>query len=139
MLANAMVNLKDSLSCITYNGAQHTHILIEESDDAAKLKKITLSAPMGDWFSFDPDYGRKCKRIHRPCNAEVMSPLLAIDGHNHHRACDCVVMVNRGGRLTLVYTDLKSANPFGYAGRSKTAAHLCVTPWGCSKSSIRKS
>lgn len=120
MLANAMVKLKDSLSCITYNGAQHTHIQIDEADAAAKLKKATLIAPSGDWFSFDPDDGRKCKRIHRPCNAVVMSPLLAIDGHDHHRACDCVVVVNRGGQLTVVYIDLKSGNPVGYAGQFKS-------------------
>ncbi len=120
MLANAMVKLKDSLSCITYNGAQHTDIQIDETDAAAKLKKITLAAPKGDWLSFNPDDGRKCKRIHRPCNAVVMSPLLAIDGYDHHRACDCVVVVNRGGQLTVVYIDLKSGNPVGYAGQFKS-------------------
>lgn len=120
MLANAMVKLKDSLNCITYNGVQHTHIQIDEANAAAKLKSVTLAAPNGDWFSFDPDEGRKCKRIHHPCNAVVMSPLLAIDGHDHHRACDCVVVVNRGGQLTLVYIDLKSGNPVGYAGQFKS-------------------
>lgn len=120
MLANAMVKLKDSLSCITYNGAQHTHIQIDETDAAAKLKKVMLAAPNGDWFSFDPDEGRKCKRIHQRCNAVVMSPLLAIDGHDHHRACDCVVVLNRGGQLTLLYIDLKSGNPVGYAGQFRS-------------------
>lgn len=121
MLANAMLKLKDSLSCITYNGAQHTHIKIDETDAAAKLRKVTLVAPNGDWFSFDPDEGRKCKRIHQRCNVVVMSPLLAIDGHDHHRACDCVVVLNRGGQLTLLYIDLKSGNPVGYAGQFKSA------------------
>lgn len=120
MLTNAMVKLKDSLSCITYNGSQHTHILIEETDVAAKLKKVMLIAPMGDWFSFDPDEGRKCKRIHQRCNAVVMSPLLAIDDHEHHRACDCVVVLNHEGRLTLVYIDLKSGRPSGYAGQFRS-------------------
>jgi hypothetical protein len=120
MLANAMVKLKDSLSCITYNGAQHTHIQIDETDAAAKLKKVMLEAPKGDWFSFDPDEGRKCKRIHQRCNAVMMSPLLAINGHDHHRACDCVVVLNRGGQLTLLYIDLKSGNPVGYAGQFKS-------------------
>lgn len=120
MLANAMVRLRDSLSCITYNGAQHTHIQIDETDAAAKLKRVMLVAPSGDWFSFDPDEGRKCKRIHQRCNAVVMSPLLAIDGHDHHRACDCVVVLNRGGQLTLLYIDLKSGNPVGYAGQFRS-------------------
>lgn len=120
MLANAMVKLKDSLSCITYNGAQHTHIYINETDAATKLKKVTLAAPKGDWFSFNPDEGRKCKHIHQRCNAVVMSPLLTIGAHDHHCACDCVVVLNRGGQLTLVYIDLKSGNPVGYAGQFKS-------------------
>jgi len=120
MLANAMAKLKDLISCITYNGAQHTHIQINESDAAAKLKKITLVAPNDDWFSFDPDEGRKCKRIHQQCNAVVMSPLLAIDQHDYHRACDCVIVLNRGGELTLLYIDLKSGNPVGYAEQFKS-------------------
>jgi hypothetical protein len=50
-----------------------------------------------------------------------MSPLLAIDGHDHHCACDCVVVVNRGGKqLTVVYIDLKSGNPRGYARQFKS-------------------
>lgn len=112
MLARAMVTLKDSLNCITYNGNQHEHILITEPDSAAKLKKATLLAPHGDWFSFDPDKGRG--------KAALMSPLLAVGAHNHHQACDCVVVVNRDGALTVIYVDLKSGNPRGYAGQFKS-------------------
>lgn len=112
--------LHDSLSCCTYNGAQHAHILINETDPVAKLKSVKLNAPAGDWFSFDPDGGRKCKRIHQMCNAVVMSPLLTIGGHDHHRACDCVVFVNRGGKITALYLDLKSGNPVGYEGQFKS-------------------
>lgn len=120
MLVDAMVKLKDSLSCVTYNGAQHTHILIEEANAAAKLKKVTLLAPNGDWFSFDPDSGRKCKRIHRSCNAVVMSPLLAIGNHDYHRACDYVVVINKSGQLTVLYVDLKSGSSDGYKGQFKS-------------------
>lgn len=112
--------LHASLSCCTYRGDQHTHVLIDEQGIGAKLKKVTLTAPNGDWFSFDPDSGRKCKRIYRPCNAVVMSPLLAIGDHDHHRGCDCVVVVNRGGLLTVLYIDLKSGNPSGYEGQFKS-------------------
>lgn len=112
-LTTQLQQLLDSLSCWTYNGAQHTHILIKETDAAAKLKSVTLTAPAGDWFSFDPDKGRG--------RAAQMSPLLATgQTHDHHRACDCVVLVNRGGQLTALYVDLKSGNPVGYSGQFKS-------------------
>lgn len=112
MLASGMKQLHDSLTCITYNGVQHTHILIEETGAEAKLKKVTLSAPNGDWLSFDPDAGRG--------KAALMSPLLAVGAHDHHRACDCVIVVNRQSQLTIVYVDLKSGNPVGYSGQFKS-------------------
>lgn len=112
-LTAPLQQLHDSLSCCTYNGAQHTHMLIKETDPAAKLKSVTLAAPTGDWFSFDPDTGRG--------RASQMSPLLATGAvHDHHRACDCVVLVNRSGKLTALYVDLKSGNPIGYSGQFRS-------------------
>jgi hypothetical protein len=106
-------NLRASLSCCTYNGAQHTHVLIKETDALAKLKRVTLTAPAGDWFAFDPDSGRGRK--------QQMSPLLATGtAHDHHRACDCVVVISRAGKLTIVYIDMKSGNAKGYAGQFKS-------------------
>lgn len=103
----------DSLSCRSCNGAQHTHVLIKETDTAAKLKSVTLSAPAGDWFSFEPDKGRG--------KAAQMSPLLATGAtHHHHRACDAVVLVNRDGQITALYVDLKSGNPVGYSDQFKS-------------------
>lgn len=114
VLTAQLQQLHDSLSCCTYNGAQHTHVLIKETDPLAKLKSVTLSAPPGDWFSFDPDKGRGTSR--------QMSPLLATGaGHDHHRACDCVVLVNRDGEITALYIDLKSGNPIGYSGQFKSS------------------
>lgn len=105
--------LQASLSCCTYRGDQHTHVLIEEHDKLAKLKKVTLKVPNGDWFSFDPDKGRG--------KAALMSPLLMADNEqDHHRACDCVVLIWRDGKLTALYIDLKSGNPRGYAGQFKS-------------------
>lgn len=112
-LSADLQQLSDLLSCCTYNGAQHTDVLIKEHDASAKLKKVTLSAPNGDWFSFDPDKGRG--------RAALMSPLLAAGAkYNHHRACDCVAIINRGGQLTVLYIDLKSGNPTGYSGQFKS-------------------
>jgi hypothetical protein len=108
-----MQTLCNSLSCITYQGNKHTHILIEENDRLALLKKVTLLAPNGDWFAFAPDKGRG--------KTALMSPLLATEAqHDHHRACDCVVVVNSNGQLTIVYLDLKSGNPIGYSGQFKS-------------------
>lgn len=112
-LSAHLQQLHDSLSCCTYNGSQHAHVLIEETDRMAKLKKVTLTAPGGDWFSFNPDTGRG--------KPPKMSPLLAIGAvHNHHRACDCVVIVNHEGKLTALYVDLKSSNPNGYSNQFKS-------------------
>ena len=112
-LSAALQQLHDALSCCTYNGAQHTHVLIKETDPAAKLKNVTLVAPVGDWFSFDPDKGRG--------KAAQMSPLLASGpAYDHHRACDCVVLIHRDGQLTALYVDLKSGNPVGYSGQFKS-------------------
>lgn len=112
-MQSAMEKLHDSLSCTTYRGDQHTDILIEETDRQAALKKVTLTAPNGDWFSFAPDRGRG--------KAAKMSQLLtAGPEHDHHRACDSVIMVCKEGCLQVLYIDLKSGNPDGYAGQFKS-------------------
>lgn len=50
-LSVELEKLNTSLSCCTYRGDQHTHVIIEEQDLLAKLKKVTLIAPNGNWFS----------------------------------------------------------------------------------------
>ena len=112
-LSAELKRFMDSLACCTYNGAQHCDVLVEETDALAKLRKVQLQAGAGDWFSFCPDKGRGA--------ASLMSPLLAIGKvHDHHRACDCVVVVCNGTKLTVLYIDLKSGNPTGYAGQFKS-------------------
>ena len=112
-LSAELETLHASLSCCTYRGDQHTHVLIEEHDAAANLKSVMLMAPNADWFSFDPDKGRG--------KTALMSQLLAVaKQHDHHRACDCVVLVRRSGKLTALYIDLKSGNPVGYVGQFKS-------------------
>jgi len=50
-----------------------------------------------------------------------MSTLLATGKeHDHHRACDSVVIVCKEACLWVIYIDLKSANPHGYAGQFKS-------------------
>lgn len=112
-LSHELDNLRKSLSCCTYHGDQHTHVLVEEHDKLAKLKKVTLKAPNGDWFSFNPDKGRG--------KAAFMSPLLvAGKKHDHHCACDCVVLARNDAGLQALYIDLKSGNPVGYSSQFKS-------------------
>lgn len=112
-LSAELQKFTDSLSCCTYNGAQHIHVMIEETDASAKLTKVTLLASNGDWFSFCPDKGRG--------RAAKMSPLFTVGpGHDHHRACDSVTIINDSGKLRVLYIDLKSGNPVGYSGQFKS-------------------
>ena len=119
-LSTALENLKNSLSCITYNSVQHSHILIEEHSSSSALSKITLTAQNGNWFSFNPDEGRKCKRLDRRSNLIIMSPLLTIDNHDYHCACDAVILVQTDTKLTIIYIELKSTNSGGYAKQFKS-------------------
>ena len=77
-LSAELKRFMDSLACCTYNGAQHSDVLVEETDVLAKLRKVRLQVGGGDWFSFCPDKGRDEK--------SRMSALLTADkGHDHHR------------------------------------------------------
>jgi hypothetical protein len=121
-LTEALEILKDSLSCVTCNGAQHTHIQLEERDTSANLRRITLFAEGGDWFCFSPDEGSKCKRLDRKTRLVLMSPLLMVSGsHKHHCACDAVILVQRDDKLIALYIELKSSNnPAGYVNQFKS-------------------
>lgn len=108
-----MESLCAMLSCVTARCDQHSHIQIKEVDPGARLKTVTLLAAQGDWFAFAPDKGRG--------KAGQMSPLLASGkAYDHHRACDAVVIARKDNRLFVVYIDLKSGNPTGYAGQFKS-------------------
>lgn len=112
-LSEEMELIKKSLTCATYNGAQHTDIKIIEPAENSDLRNVTLEYISGDWISFDPDRGR--------CAKKRMSALLtADDKHNHHRACDCVALINNKNDLTVIYIDMKSGNPKGYANQFKS-------------------
>jgi hypothetical protein len=122
VMPEALEKLKDSLSCVTCNGVQHTHIQLEEHDTSANLRKITLFAGGGDWFCFTPDKGNKCKRLDKKTNLVLMPPLLTIgDSHDHHCACDAVILVQREGKLSVLYIEMKSSSkPKGYSKQFKS-------------------
>lgn len=106
----ALLTLMSSLTCVTYSGDQHSGAKIKESDPSAKLKTVNISAQNGDWFVFNPDKNRG--------KAALMSPLLAVGGnHQHHRACDAVIVVLKNTVLKLIFIDLKSDSPSRYTGQ----------------------
>ena len=125
-LSAELKRFMDSLACCTYNGAQHSDVLVEETDVLAKLRKVRLQVGGGDWFSFCPDKGRDEK-------SRMSALLTAGKGHDHHRACDCVVVVCRGTRLTVLYLDLKSGNPVGYAGQFQSTRQFVRYALGLSE------
>lgn len=113
MLSEEMAKLKQSFSCVTYSGDQHTHVSIFEQDVLAKLKKVTLSVNNGNWISICPDKGRG--------KSAKMSPLLSSGtAHKHHCACDSVIFFVKNQKLTVIYIDLKSSKPTGYANQFKS-------------------
>lgn len=124
-MSQAMQDFRAMLSCVRFNGEQHTHIQITETDHSAILKKVNLMVPNGDWFSVEIDNGRKCvsnKTSKGKCNAVVMSPLLSIGSNfKHHCGCDSVVVQHKEGKLDILYIDLKSGNPTGYANQFKSS------------------
>lgn len=120
-LSAAMQQLMNGLSCVSYNGGQHSEVLIKEKDKLATLNSVTLTCGNGNWISLETDEGRKCNKIHKSCPVVVMSPLLTIsDECQHHRACDSVIVREEDGKLTLLYIDLKSKNPTGYEGQFRS-------------------
>lgn len=113
MLAPELEKLKNSLNCVSYNGVQHSDILIKESDRLASLKKVTLTYKTGNWFSFNPDKGS--------IKGKISTLLSNFEEYSPHRACDCVIVIADNKHLKIVYIDLKSGNPIGYAGQFKSA------------------
>lgn len=112
MLTPELERLKKSLNCVSYNGVQHTDILIKENDKSASLKKVTLKYTTGNWFCFNPDKGS--------IKGKISTLLSNFEEYSPHRACDCVIVVADNKNLKIIYIDLKSGNPIGYAGQFKS-------------------
>lgn len=94
----------DSLACVDYSGDRHTDAIIKEAAPSAQLKTVNIHASNGDWFVFNPDKGRG--------KPPKMSPLLKVgEAHQHHRACDAVIVVLKDGVLRIVFIELKSGSP----------------------------
>lgn len=106
--------MRDMLSCVRYSGDKHTSAKIKENDPSAQLRTVNIIAANGDWFLFAPDKGRG--------KAALMSPLLAASkNHQHHRACDAVIVALKNDNLKLVFVDLKSSAPGGYSAQFQSS------------------
>ncbi len=110
--------LKTLLSCDMADGSSLSHVLLEEKDPTAKLKKIIISELRPGMLALMIDEGRKIKWSGKSV-AVCMSPLFTTTGDNDHNcACDAVLVRELdGAACELCYIDLKSDSPSGYEGQ----------------------
>jgi hypothetical protein len=114
--------LKAILSCVQADGAQHTHVTLEEKDSRAKLKKLTITNLTKDMLILATDEGRKRLNPKSPC----MSPLLTDGEYDQNRACDAVLLKRSADGYEVCYIELKSDSPSGYEGQFKSTECFMV-------------
>ena len=134
VLTNALEAIKVLTSCVQADGSQVSHVLLEEKDPKAKLKKLTISELDSSIIVLATDEGRKRSQL------VCMSPLFADDGHyDQNRACDAVFIRKSEDGYHICYVDLKSDSPSGFEGQFKStqcfmgyvralSASLCQQP-----------
>lgn len=108
--------LKKNLStkCVKTDSKQITHVILEEKDKQAKLKKLTIEDLDDDVLVLDTDSardicGKKCK--YRACNSPLFSNEV---GHGLNRACDAVLVrkiKSPEDSFEVCYIELKSDMP----------------------------
>jgi hypothetical protein len=123
--------MKSLLQCILADGSQHSHVILQENDPAAKLKKLTLSELSGGILVIGPDQGRVINDKSGKKVAECLSPLFCVSStHDHNRACDAVlVRLAADGKVEIFYIDLKSDSPSGYVSQFQSTR--CFMHYAC--------
>lgn len=112
-LTNGMDALKAILGCVQAEGSQVAHAILEEKQQGAKLRKLTISDLGPGMLLLATDEGRK--RNQAPA---CMSPLFAEDGlYDQNRACDAVLFRQTEEGYQVCYIELKSDNPSGFEGQ----------------------
>lgn len=103
---------KDAVLCI---GLQASHAVIEEKDDSAKLKKITISDLEKDCLAIGLDEARNIKNGNK--TSKIMAPMFReTNDCVHNKACDALVFKEKSTtELDVFYIDLKSDKPTGFA------------------------
>ncbi|MDI9335876.1 MAG: hypothetical protein QM520_02435 [Gammaproteobacteria bacterium] len=111
--------LKHLLSCVIADGSQVAHVILEEKDPSAKLKKLIISELASGMLVLATDEGTKNPK-YQPC----VSPLFAQDGKcPQNRICDAVLIKKdepEKNGYTVFYIELKSDNPGGYTDQFKS-------------------
>lgn len=126
-LTNGIDALKLLLSCVQANSAHASHVIIEEKQKEAKLKKLTISELNPDVIVLSTDEGRKRSQL------VCMSPLFSDDGvYDQNRACDAVFIRKSEQGYQVCYVELKSDSPNGYEGQFKSTQ--CFIGYVCALS-----
>jgi hypothetical protein len=126
-LTNGLDAIKTLISCLQADGAQVSHVILEEKDAKAKLKKLIISGLDSNIIVLATDEGRKRYQI------ACMSPLLADDGqYDQNRACDAVFIRKSDEGYQVCYVELKSDSPSGYEGQFKSTQ--CFMGYVCALS-----
>lgn len=126
-LTNGLDAIKALTSCLQADGSQVAHVILEEKDSKAKLKKLTISDLDANIIVLATDEGRKRSQL------VCMSPLLADDGgYAQNRACDAVFIRKSDDGYQVCYVDLKSDSATGYESQFKSTK--CFIGYVCALS-----
>ncbi len=95
-------------------GSQSNHVTIEEKDNIAKLKKITISELEQNYLVLGLDEARNIN--HGKKISKVMSPIFReTPDCIHNKACDALIFKEKSNNeLDIFYIDLKSDKPTGF-------------------------
>jgi len=126
-LTNGLDAIKALTSCLQADGSQVSHVILEEKDPKAKLKKLTISDLDSNVVVLATDEGRKRNQV------ACMSPLFSDDGkYDQNRACDAVFIRKSDDGYQVCYVDLKSDSPSGFEGQFKSTQ--CFIGYVCALS-----
>jgi len=130
MLSENLSHMLQRISCSNYNGKSCNDFHIDENDDASSIKRVTFTdVSRGidkDWFSFDPDRGRNGPVITHILTNSVDENIVVgnkIEHLYHHKACDNIMIINKGGDLHIIYFEVK-CGATGYSFQYKSSQCL---------------
>lgn len=115
-LTDGLDAIKALLSCVQADGIKDYHVNLEEKNENAKLKKLTVSGLEKGIIVLATDEGRKTDKF-----PVCMSPLFSVDGkYDQNRACDAVFIKKMDDGYHVCYVELKSDSPSGYETQFKS-------------------